>query len=132
MRIYGTFLKEKYDTTWPWVKVCPEDATLLFGTRDSVPMEHCSTLSQGIYCKCFQQCRIVPNCVLTLTVPAIRHCWQHLQHTGTALNNAPWGHCPLSQRAKLHRLDRPLVYSNAYENRKNISRIQEALGTGTG
>ena len=40
-------------------------------------------------------------------VPAIRHCWKHLQDPGTAWNNAPWGHCPLPQGAKLHRLDRP-------------------------
>ena len=37
---------------------------------------------------------------------SLRHCWKHLQHPGTALNNAPWGHCPLSQGAKLHFLDR--------------------------
>ena len=37
----------------------------------------------------------------------IRHCWKHLQYPGTAWNNAPRGHCPLSQREKLHRLDRP-------------------------
>ena len=30
------------------LKVGPDDATFLFGTRDSVPMEHCSTLSQGV------------------------------------------------------------------------------------
>ena len=30
------------------LKVGPNDATLLFGTRDSVPMEHCSTLSQDV------------------------------------------------------------------------------------
>ena len=30
-----------------------------------------------------------------------------LQHPGTAWNNASWGRCPLSQGAKLHRLDRP-------------------------
>ena len=29
-------------------KVGPDDATLLLGTRDSVPMVHCSTLSQGV------------------------------------------------------------------------------------
>ena len=42
---------------------------------------------------------------------AIRHCWKHLQQPGTAWNNVPWGHCPLSQGAKLHRLDRPSVYN---------------------
>ena len=30
------------------VKVGPDDATFLFGTRDIVSMEHCSTLSQGV------------------------------------------------------------------------------------
>ena len=30
------------------LKVGPDDATLLLGTRDSVPMEHCSTLFQGV------------------------------------------------------------------------------------
>ena len=30
------------------VKVGPDDATFLLGTRDSVPIEHCSTLSQGV------------------------------------------------------------------------------------
>ena len=46
--------------------------------------------------------------VPSLAVPATRHCWKHLQHPGTARNNDPWGHCPLSQGAKLHRLDRSL------------------------
>ena len=27
---------------------------------------------------------------------AIRDCSKHLQYPGTAWNNAPWGHCPLS------------------------------------
>ena len=30
------------------LKVGPDDATLLLGTRDSVPMDQCSTLSQGV------------------------------------------------------------------------------------
>ena len=30
------------------LKVGPDDVTLLLGTRDSVPMEHCSTLYQGV------------------------------------------------------------------------------------
>ena len=30
------------------LKVGPDDATFLLGTRDSVPMELCSTLSQGV------------------------------------------------------------------------------------
>ena len=30
------------------VKVGPDDATLYFGIKDSVPMEHCCTLSQGV------------------------------------------------------------------------------------
>ena len=30
------------------LKVGPDDVTFLLGTRDSVPMEHCSTLSQGV------------------------------------------------------------------------------------
>ena len=29
------------------LKVSVDDATFLLGTRDSVPMEHCSKLSQG-------------------------------------------------------------------------------------
>ena len=38
------------DTLSLRLNVGPDDATLLFGTRDSVPMEHCSTLSlsQGV------------------------------------------------------------------------------------
>ena len=65
---------------------------------------------------------IVPRCPRVLQVlptmfdnskvpnsrsPSYRHCWKHLQHPGTATawNSVPWGHCPLSQRSKLHRLD---------------------------
>ena len=40
--------------------------------------------------------------VLTLVVPFIRHRRRHLQHSGTAWNNAPWNHgdtvpCPKEQ-----------------------------------
>ena len=40
-----------------YVKVGPDNATLLLGTRDSVPMEHCFHAVSGC-CKCYQQCRI--------------------------------------------------------------------------
>ena len=85
------------------LKFGPDDATLLLGTRYSVPMEHCSALSQGV--------ASASNNVGQLGLRdlrhsgAIRHCWKHLQHNGTAWNNVSWGHCPLSQGAKLHRLD---------------------------
>ena len=59
--------------------------------------------------KCFQQCRIAPKRLNSRAVPAIRHCWKDLQLPGTAWKKAPWGHYPLSQGAKLHRLDRPYV-----------------------
>ena len=45
--------------------------------------------------------RATEQCVPSLAVPAIRHCLKHLQHPGTAWKNAPWGHCPFSQGAKL-------------------------------
>ena len=61
-------------------------------------------------CECFQQCRVAGTARLG-HLGAIRHCWKHLQQPGTAWNNAPCGHCPLSQGAKLHRLDRPLTHS---------------------
>ena len=34
----------------PLSVVCPDDATLLHKTKDSVSMEHCSTLFQGVAC----------------------------------------------------------------------------------
>ena len=54
--------------------------------------------------------------IKTLYFPAIRHCWKHMQHPGTAWNNAPWGHCPLSQGEKFHRLDRPLWSHHNYDS----------------
>ena len=87
------------------VQVGPDYATFLLGTRDSVPMKHCSTLSQGV--------ASASNNVWKLGLRdlghlgAIRHCWKHFQQPGTAWNNVPLGHCPLSQGEKLHRLDRP-------------------------
>ena len=59
----------------PSLKVGPDYATLLLGTRDSVPMEHCSTLSQGV--------ASASNNVGYLGLQdlghlgAIQHCWKH-------------------------------------------------------
>ena len=97
-------------------KVGPDDATLLFGTRDSVPWS------------------IVPRCPRVLHVlPTMSDSCQvfHLSQSqlsdivgstcntlaGTAWNKVPWGHCPLCQGAKLHRMDRPLdmVFSTQYK-----------------
>ena len=49
-------------------------------------------------CKCFQQCRLAGLRYLG-HLGAIRHCWKHLQHPGTAWNNAPWGHCPTNEQS---------------------------------
>ena len=73
-----------------YIYVCPYDATFLLGTRDSVPIEHRSTLSQGVASASSNVCH-------SLAVPAIRQCWKHLQHPWTAWNSAPWGHCPKEQ-----------------------------------
>ena len=42
-----------------------------------------------------------------------------MQHLGQRGTIAPWGHCPLSERAKLHRQDRPLG-----SMRRNIFALQ--------
>ena len=70
------------------VKAGSDDATLLIGTRDRVTMEHCFTLSQ-VVASASNSVGYLPS-VPTLAVLAIQHCWKHVQHPGTAWNNAQW------------------------------------------
>ena len=64
------------------LKVGPDDATLPLGTRDSVLMEHCFTLSQGV--------ASASSNVEYLGLRdlghsgAIKHSWKHLLHPETA------------------------------------------------
>ena len=61
-------------------------------------------------CKCFQQCRIALKCPNSRS-PSYPTLLEVLSTPWDRVGqNAPWGHCPLSQGAKLHRLDRPLVF----------------------
>ena len=83
--------------------VRPDGASLLLGTRDSVPMD------------------VVPRCPRVLKVlPTMSECpnsripsyptlLEALATPWDSVEQRPWGHCPLSQGAKLHRLDRPLT-----------------------
>ena len=74
-------------------------------------MEHCPTLSQGV-----ANLLVLPSMSDSSQVSQFSHSQlsdiletlASLQHRVTAWNNAPWGHCPLSQREKLYRLDRYL------------------------
>ena len=87
------------------LKVGPDDATLLIGTRDSVPMDHCSTLSQGVASASnnvgstaiFRTFKCYPTLLETLATP--RDC---VEQCSTGTLSYQW--------AKLHRLGRPLEW----------------------
>ena len=81
------------------VKVGQDDATLLLVTRDSVTVSPWSIVPRCLRVLLVLQTMSdswIPS-VPSLAVPAIRHCWKHLQNPGTAWNDAPWGHCPKEQ-----------------------------------
>ena len=68
------------------VKVSPHDATLLHETRDSVSMEHCSTLFQGV--------ASVSN---NLRYLRLRELGEHRQLPSRCRRGMVWEQCSMKQ-----------------------------------